>query len=86
MVDEVLEILIGMGFTVQYSPEIEQEYYNYGGLNYPPDHPARDMQDTFYITDDILLPFTHHIDPAAHDGEQAAAADSYLCSGQVLSQ
>lgn len=55
MLDEVIEILIGMGFSVQYSPEIETEYYNYGGLNYPPDHPARDMQDTFYITPDLLL-------------------------------
>lgn len=55
MLDEVIEILIGMGFSVQQSPEIESEYYNYGGLNYPPDHPARDMQDTFYITPDILL-------------------------------
>ncbi|QVL56761.1 MAG: phenylalanine--tRNA ligase subunit alpha [Simkaniaceae bacterium] len=55
MLDEVIEILIGMGFSVQESPEIESEYYNYGGLNYPPDHPARDMQDTFYITPDILL-------------------------------
>lgn len=55
MLDEVIEILVGMGFSVQESPEIETEYYNYGGLNYPPDHPARDMQDTFYITPDILL-------------------------------
>ena len=55
MLDEVIEILVGMGFSVQESPEIESEYYNYGGLNYPPDHPARDMQDTFYITPDILL-------------------------------
>lgn len=55
MLDEVVEILAGMGFSVQYSPEIETEYYNYGGLNYPPDHPARDMQDTFYITKEILL-------------------------------
>ena len=55
MVEEVIEILIGMGFSVQESPEIESEYYNYGGLNYPEDHPARDMQDTFYITPDILL-------------------------------
>lgn len=55
MLDEVLEILIGMGFSIQESPEIETEYYNYGGLNYPPDHPARDMQDTFYITPNILL-------------------------------
>jgi phenylalanyl-tRNA synthetase alpha chain len=55
MLDEVIEILIGMGFSVQQSSEIESEYYNYSGLNYPPDHPARDMQDTFYITPDILL-------------------------------
>ncbi|MBF5058678.1 phenylalanine--tRNA ligase subunit alpha [Candidatus Neptunochlamydia vexilliferae] len=55
MEDEVIDILIGMGFSVQECPEIESEYYNYGGLNYPPDHPARDMQDTFYITPDILL-------------------------------
>jgi len=55
MLMEVTEILIGMGFSVQECPEIETEYYNYGGLNYPPDHPARDMQDTFYITPDILL-------------------------------
>ncbi|MCP5490429.1 MAG: phenylalanine--tRNA ligase subunit alpha [Chlamydiales bacterium] len=55
MLDEVTEILTGMGFSVQYSGEIETEYYNYGGLNYPPDHPARDMQDTFYITKEVLL-------------------------------
>ncbi|MCB1074880.1 MAG: phenylalanine--tRNA ligase subunit alpha [Simkania sp.] len=55
MLDEVTEILAGMGFSVQYSGEIETEYYNYGGLNYPPDHPARDMQDTFYITKEVLL-------------------------------
>jgi len=55
MLMEVTEILIGMGFSVQECPEIETEYYNYGGLNYPSDHPARDMQDTFYITPDILL-------------------------------
>jgi phenylalanyl-tRNA synthetase alpha chain len=55
MLDEVIEILIGMGFSVEYSPELETEYYNYGGLNYPPDHPARDMQDTFYVTENVLL-------------------------------
>ena len=47
MLDRVLEALIEMGFSIQYSSEVESDYYNYGGLNYPPDHPARDMQDTF---------------------------------------
>lgn len=55
MLDEVCDILIEMGFSVQYTPEIETEYYNYGGLNYPPDHPARDMQDTFYLSEELLL-------------------------------
>jgi len=55
MLEKVNDILIQMGFSIEYSPEMESEYYNYGGLNYPPDHPARDMQDTYYITDDILL-------------------------------
>ncbi|MBM3191705.1 MAG: phenylalanine--tRNA ligase subunit alpha [Chlamydiae bacterium] len=55
MIEEVLEILIQMGFSVQSSPEIESDYYNYGGLNYPEDHPARDMQDTFYLGKEMLL-------------------------------
>lgn len=52
---ETIDILIGMGFSVQYGPDIDTDYYNYEGLNFPPDHPARDMQDTFYITKDTLL-------------------------------
>ena len=55
MIDETLAILQGMGFSIQYSPDIESEYYNYWGLNFPPDHPALDMQDTFYISKDALL-------------------------------
>jgi phenylalanyl-tRNA synthetase alpha chain len=53
--DEVIAILSGMGFSVQYGPDMDSDYYNYEGLNFPPDHPARDMQDTFYITNDLLL-------------------------------
>src|ERR1700722_20122978 len=55
VLDEIIEILIGMGFSVQYGPDIDSDYYNYEGLNFPPDHPARDMQDTFYITNGMLL-------------------------------
>lgn len=55
MTNEILEIFSGMGFTVQYGPDIDTDYYNYEGLNFPPDHPARDMQDTFYITPEVLL-------------------------------
>ena len=55
MLTEVVEVLAGMGFSLQVSPEIETEYYNYGGLNYPIDHPARDMQDTFYLSERFML-------------------------------
>lgn len=55
VMDEVIDILIGMGFSVQYGPDIETDYYNFEALNFSADHPARDMQDTFYITDNILL-------------------------------
>jgi len=55
VLDEILEILSSMGFTVQYGPDIDSDYYNYEGLNFPPDHPAREMQDTFYITSNMLL-------------------------------
>lgn len=44
-----------MGFSVVEGPEVETDYYNFTALNIPPDHPARDMQDTFYIEDEILL-------------------------------
>ncbi len=55
VMQEVIDILTGMSFSVQYGPDIDTDYYNYEGLNFPPDHPARDMQDTFYITKEILL-------------------------------
>ena len=52
---EMEEIFIGMGFDIVEGPEIEYDYYNFQALNIPPDHPARDTQDTFYISDNILL-------------------------------
>lgn len=52
---EIVEIFMGMGFTVAEGPEIESDYYNFEALNVPKDHPARDMQDTFYFNEDLLL-------------------------------
>ena len=49
------DIFLGMGYSIVDGPEVEYDYYNFQGLNIPPDHPARDTQDTFYITDNILL-------------------------------
>ena len=52
---EMEDIFIGMGFSVVEGPEVEYDYYNFQALNIPENHPARDTQDTFYITDNILL-------------------------------
>ncbi len=49
------EIFLGMGYSIAEGPEVEYDYYNFQALNIPPDHPARDTQDTFYITENILL-------------------------------
>jgi len=53
--DEIRDIFIGMGFNVAEGPEIESDYYNFEALNVARDHPARDMQDSFYIDEDTLL-------------------------------
>lgn len=53
--NQMTDLLVSMGFEVLSGPEIETDYYNFQALNIPADHPARDMQDTFYITDNILL-------------------------------
>ncbi len=53
--NRIRDIFIGMGFTVAYGPDIESDYYNFEALNFQPDHPARDMQDTFHIAEKILL-------------------------------
>lgn len=55
VMDEVVGIFEKMGFRVEEGPEVELDYYNFEALNIPRDHPARDMQDTFYITNDIVL-------------------------------
>lgn len=55
VLDDLKRMFMRMGFQVVEGPEIETDYYNFEALNVPKDHPARDMQDTFYITDDFLL-------------------------------
>lgn len=55
VLDELKEIFLGMGFSIAEGPEVETDYYNFEALNLPKDHPARDTQDTFYISENILL-------------------------------
>ena len=53
--EEMLRIFVGMGFEVAEGPEVELDYYNFQALGIPKDHPARDMQDTFYVSDEVVL-------------------------------
>ncbi|MFP4081243.1 MAG: phenylalanine--tRNA ligase subunit alpha [Candidatus Aminicenantes bacterium] len=53
--EEIENIFLGMGFSIQEGPEIETDYYNFEALNFPPHHPARDDWDTLYVKDDLLL-------------------------------
>ena len=55
LIDEITSIFLGMGFDVAEGPEIEWDYYNFEALNIPPEHPAREMHDSLYITEKILL-------------------------------
>lgn len=55
VINEAKTIFMEMGYEIVEGPEVEWDYYNFEALNIPPDHPARDMQDTFFITKDLLL-------------------------------
>jgi phenylalanyl-tRNA synthetase alpha chain len=55
VLEEIITIFVSLGFSVEEGPEIELDFYNFEALNMPRDHPARDMQDTFYINDDVVL-------------------------------
>ncbi|MBT4127509.1 MAG: phenylalanine--tRNA ligase subunit alpha [Nitrospina sp.] len=58
IMDEVISIFFSLGFRVEEGPEIESDFYNFEALNIPKDHPARDMQDTFYIGEEVLRTHT----------------------------
>ncbi|MBO0992258.1 phenylalanine--tRNA ligase subunit alpha [Bacillus sp. SD088] len=55
IIEEIEDLFIGMGYQVAEGPEVEKDYYNFEALNLPKGHPARDMQDTFYITEEVLM-------------------------------
>jgi len=71
--EAVEEIFLGMGFTIAEGPEVELDYYNFEALNLPPEHPARDMQDSFYLTPRVLL--RTHTSPVQVRTMQAACPD-----------
>lgn len=82
MMQEITDILVGMGFSVQLGPEVETDYYNFEGLNFAPDHPARDAQDTFYLSDDLLLR-THTTTVQVHTMEKCSPPLRVIAPGRV---
>ena len=83
VIDEMTEIFTGMGFEVADGPEVEIDHYNFELLNIPKDHPARDMQDTFYINENILLR-THTSPVQAHSMEAAQGKPvRIICPGKT---
>ncbi len=83
IIDEMTDIFLGMGFEVEDGPEVEQDLYNFELLNIPHDHPARDMQDTFYISDSLLLR-THTSPVQAHAMEKAQGKPvRIICPGKT---
>jgi phenylalanyl-tRNA synthetase alpha chain len=81
---EIEDIFLGMGYTIAEGPEVETDYFNFEALNLPKNHPARDMQDSFYITDEFLL--RTHTSPVQIRTMQAAKGKTpvkVICPGKV---
>ncbi|TFD92468.1 MULTISPECIES: phenylalanine--tRNA ligase subunit alpha [Jeotgalibacillus] len=84
VISEIEDLFISMGYTIEEGPEVEKDYYNFEALNLPKGHPARDMQDSFYITEDILLR-THTSPVQARTMERHAGKGpvKIICPGKV---
>jgi len=82
VLEEILDIFKGMGFEVVTGPEVELDYYNFEALNIPPDHPARDMQDTFYISEEVVLR-THTSPVQIRTMEKQRPPVQIVCPGKV---
>ncbi|PLR68358.1 MULTISPECIES: phenylalanine--tRNA ligase subunit alpha [Bacillaceae] len=76
VIEEIEDLFLGMGYSVEEGPEVETDYYNFEALNLPKGHPARDMQDSFYITEETLL--RTHTSPV-----QARTMQKYKGQGPV---
>lgn len=80
--EEIINIFVGMGFDIAEGPEIESDYYNFEALNIPPEHPAREMQDTFYIDEKNLLR-THTSPVQIRYMEKHTPPLRVICPGKV---
>jgi len=82
VMEEIQQIFSGLGFSIADGPEVELDYYNFEALNFPKDHPSRDMQDTFFIRDDVVLR-THTSPMQARVMEKMTPPVRFICPGKV---
>ena len=82
VMEEIKSIFNRLGFSVAYGPEVDSDFYNFEALNIPKHHPARDMQDTFYINENILLR-THTSDTQIHFMENNNPPVKIIAPGRV---
>lgn len=84
LIDEISDIFIGMGYTIEEGPEVEEDHFNFEMLNLPKDHPARDMQDTFYINETTLLrTHTSPVQARTMLKHQGVGPVKIICPGKV---
>jgi phenylalanyl-tRNA synthetase alpha chain len=85
VIRDIEDVFIGMGYVVAEGPEMEKDYYNFEMLNLPKDHPARDMQDSFYVTDDILMrTHTSPVQIRAMEARKGEVPLKIICPGRVF--
>lgn len=84
IIEEIEDLFIGLGYEIREGPEVETDYYNFEALNLPKGHPARDMQDSFYITEELLLR-THTSPVQARTMEALKGCEPVrmICPGKV---
>jgi phenylalanyl-tRNA synthetase alpha chain len=84
VIEQIEDIFIGLGFEIAEGPEVETDYYNFEALNIPPNHPARDMQDSFYITETFLMrTHTSPVQIRTMERKQGQVPVRIICPGKV---
>ncbi|KQL53342.1 phenylalanine--tRNA ligase subunit alpha [Heyndrickxia shackletonii] len=84
VIEEIEDLFIGMGYKVAEGPEVEKDYYNFEALNLPKGHPARDMQDSFYITEELLLrTHTSPVQARTMEKHEGKGPVKIICPGKV---
>lgn len=84
VIEEIENLFLGMGYTIAEGPEVETDYYNFEALNLPKGHPARDMQDSFYITEEILMrTHTSPVQARTLEKHKGQGPVKIICPGKV---